>query len=191
MAKRSQGQETDPAVESAALSTEDILGHLVEFVPDKQFFFFALVSRSWKAVWAPRLPRTSYVSPDSSISQLRCSFEGGLPPAATICVSLARFGKLRCLQYARANGCPRHMLVCPAAARGGHLDVLQWARLDGCSWNEQTCGAAAEGGHLGVLQWARQGGCSWDGETFGKAAENGHLDVRQGARSKGCPWNSW
>ena len=46
-------------------------------------------------------------------------------------------------------------LVCRTIAKYGHLDVLQWARAQDppCPWDAWVCSDAAENGHLDVLQW--------------------------------------
>lgn len=59
----------------------DVLSCLVEFVASKQFLFFAPLSSSWKVAWGQRPKMTSFVKPDSSVSQLRESFECGLSRA--------------------------------------------------------------------------------------------------------------
>lgn len=93
---------------------------MLDFVPKKQYLFFAPVSSSWKAAWGRRLSLTQVVTPDSTVSQLRYSFECGLPRShVAICETLARFGKLNCLQFARDRDCPWNEETCNAAARGG------------------------------------------------------------------------
>ena len=69
----------------------------------------------------------------------------------------------------------------------GRLETLQWARTNGCPWDEDICANAAMRGHLEVLQWARANGCPWDGYTCAYAANRGHLEVLQWARANGCP----
>lgn len=52
-------QEASVSVDSPAMTSIDILGGLVEFVPETQFLFFAPVSRSWKTAWGRRSTCTS------------------------------------------------------------------------------------------------------------------------------------
>jgi len=105
------------------------------------------------------------------------------------CSNAARFGQLKVLQQALADGCPWNENTCSNAAKGGHLEVLQWARANGCLWNEVTCSEAAFVGRLDVLQWARTNGCPWDEDTCSCAARGGHLELLQWARANGCPWD--
>lgn len=195
-----------------AVSNPDILGLIVQFVYEKQFLFFAPVSTAWRAAWAPRASVTSWVSPDSSVSQLQHSFEWDLPrDAVSLCTAIVGLGKLELLQCARAagcpwnkatcinvaaqtgnfavvkwvwqNGCPWHVDVCSLAAKGGHLGVLQFVRRNGCPWNQFTCSSAASGNYVDVLKWARLNGCRWDETTIACAAGRGNLEVIQWARA--------
>lgn len=201
-----------------AISNVDILRLLVQFVDEDQFFFFAPVSRAWRTAWEPRPTVTSWVTSDSSVSQLRESFECGLPrDNVHLCTAIVRLGNLELLQHARAAGCPWdpatcislagstgnlgivdwawqngcswHEDVCSLAAKGGHVDVLQFARRHGCPWNQFTCSSAAGGSHLDVLKWARLNGCPWDAGTCAAAAGKGNLAVIQWARENGCAWD--
>lgn len=79
---------------SLPLDSRDIVGVLVRFVPEKQFLFFAPVSRSWRAAWGRRSTVTAFVTQDSSVPQLRVSVQCGLPPyRIATCTALARLGK--------------------------------------------------------------------------------------------------
>lgn len=118
------------------MTSADILSHLVGFVSDKQFLFFAPVSRSWKGAWGQRRALTSYVTAETSLSQLRYSFRFGIPREGVD--------------------------WCTLSARVGNLEVLKWARRRGCLWDEQTCTLAASGGHKELLLWARREGCPWN-----------------------------
>ena len=91
--------------------------------------------------------------------------------AGVVCYNAAFEGKLRILQWARANECEWNSRTCQGAAKGGHLDILKWARANGCDWNSGTCMAAAEGGHLDILKWAIANGCDWDSGTCQGAAK--------------------
>lgn len=158
-------------MESRAMTSGDILGCLVEFVPNKHFLFFGPVSKSWKTAWGERPTTTSFVSPDSTASQLRNSLECGLPRnREAVCILLAKLGKLEPLKYTRERHCRWGRATCAAAAAGGRLAVLQWLVWSGCSFDERTCFSAAEGGHLAVLQWAKDRGCPLETAFDGAAA---------------------
>ncbi|CAM9839713.1 unnamed protein product, partial [Scytosiphon promiscuus] len=129
-------RNADIAMESPAVKNPDLLGCLVDFVSDKQFLFFATVSRSWRAAWGQRPTLTSFVTPDTSAFQLQHSFRRGLPlDRPAICAALARLGKLGPLQCARENGCQWDEATCSGAAAAGHLPMLAWARDNGCPWD--------------------------------------------------------
>lgn len=137
----------------------DVLRCLVEFVPEKQFLFFAPVSSSWKAAWGLRSQLTSFVTPDLSPSQVRYSFACDLPrDHLAICNMLARLGDRECLQFAREYGCPWDEGTCDQAVEGGHLSVLRWARQNGCPWGPKACSGAARGEHIDALRWAEKTG---------------------------------
>lgn len=60
-----------------------------------QFLFFAPVSQSWRVTWGRRQTLTRFATTDSSTSQLKHSFECGLPTDRfEACQRLARLGKL-------------------------------------------------------------------------------------------------
>lgn len=171
------------------MTNADALSCLVEFVAEKQFLFFATVSRSWREAWAKRPPLTSFVNPDSSVSQLRYSLRCGLPTDnVRVCNSLARLGKLEPLRFARQNGCVVNVDTSAEAAGSGHLPTLKYLRQSGCPWSTSTCSSAASRGRLDVLAWARNNGCPWDERTCSGSVLGGHLAVLQWARKYGCPW---
>ncbi|CAM9976802.1 unnamed protein product, partial [Scytosiphon promiscuus] len=118
------------------MTDADILSGLTDFVSEKQFLFFALVCSSWRAAWGSRPTLTSRTSPDSTVAQLRNSFDCGLPTnRLAICKALALHGSLETLQYARERGCPWNEFTCCLAAARGHLRILQWLRENGCPWD--------------------------------------------------------
>ncbi|CAM9422068.1 unnamed protein product, partial [Hapterophycus canaliculatus] len=192
-----------PPMESPAVTHMDILGTLLLFVPEKQFLFFAPVSRSWRDAWhglqQPRGGRrrrrgtsTARVTRHTSAHQWRYSLANGLrAEGVDWCTAAARVGNLALVKWLR-GGKKRHPwgpVTCAAAAGGGHLAVLRWLRENGCPWDTSTCSQAAGGGHLSVLQWARLHGCEWHGATCCSAAERGHRHVLRWARESGCPWD--
>ena len=67
------------SMNNGVMTNVDILRSLSLFVGDKQFLFFAPVSRGWRNAWGQRPTVTSCVSRDSSVSQLQYSFDCGLP----------------------------------------------------------------------------------------------------------------
>lgn len=87
-------------VENSALINRDVLGVLIEFVPKRRFFFVAPVSKSWREAWGRRATLTSVVTTDTSVSQLRCIVECGVPSdrddMSLVC---ARLGKLNLLEW--------------------------------------------------------------------------------------------
>lgn len=140
-------------MENPAMTNEDIIGCLVEFVSKKQFLFFAPVSRTWVAAWGQRPTLTRFVTPDTSLSQMQYSFTcGEVVRGSGTCMRLAQYGKLQALQCARENDVPSDHRTCNFAARYGHLAVLKWARQSGCPWESMTCACAAGGGFLAVLR---------------------------------------
>lgn len=116
-------------MESRAMTSDDIICYLVGLVPESNFLFFGPVSKSWKTAWGPRPKSTSFVSPDTTASQLRSSLQCDLPRnREATCNSLARLGKLEPLTYARESHCCWGRATCAVAAVGGCLPVLQWLR---------------------------------------------------------------
>ena len=172
------------------MTNADILSHLVQFVLDKQFLFFAPVCRSWKAAWGQRRPLTSYVTAETSLSQVRYSLTSGLPREGIDgCTMSARVGNLEVLQWARSWGCLWDAETCTLAAQGGFLTLLLWARRAGCPWNESVCTAAASRGGLEMLKTAREMGFPWTAGMCAAAAKGGHLELLQWCRAGRCTWD--
>ncbi|KAL6072384.1 Ankyrin repeat domain-containing protein [Balamuthia mandrillaris] len=149
-----------------ALLPEELLCHILQFLPD-----------SWVAAAARTCRRWYSCAP----AHLRQTVE-----AEAVCSSLAM------LQWAVANGCPLKEEICAEAAFQGQLEALQWARKQQQGrpcWGERACSCAASGGHLAVLQWLRAQGCPWDHrvDICPSAAENGRLEVLKWAREQGMP----
>ena len=92
-----------------------------EFVEDKDYLFFASVSKSWRLAWtgSQRPKLTAAISEDRSVRQLSHCF---------------RYGGLR-----------RSALVCDAAAMLGRIDLFKHALFVGCPWHTETCFSAAGG----------------------------------------------
>lgn len=172
----------------AVTASPDITSYLAGFVDDKQFFFFASVSKQWRKAWGHR-PTFTRVTADTSVSQLILSFECGLGRTSELCRTVAKLGRLDLLRCARALGCPLNCpKICAAAAFGGHLEVLKWLRASGCPWNEWTISQAARGGHMDVLRYARSNGCSWDEWMLWGTAEGENMEVVEWAKDEGYLW---
>jgi len=168
----------------------DVLSHVVEFIHDEGYLFFASVCRGWKNAWGQRPTKTRALRPSTSVSQLACSFECGLGRTAIICTCAISMGRLDLLRCAMANGCPWEGDVCRLAAEAGDLECLQWARRTrNAPWDATTSALLSKGGHLAALTWARANGCPWDENTCTQAAAHGHLELLKWARSCGCPWD--
>lgn len=169
-------------VATSPMANVDIVRVVAGFTFNKQYLFFAPVSRVWVDAWSKQHGHnskvTSYATPKSTTpSQLRCSLvECGMPKTPEACKEVARLGSLELLRCARESGCAWNEATCRSLASGGHLSVLVWARGQGCPWNESTCSAAAGGGHLNTLGWARSSGCPWDEWTCTRL-ENIHFLV--------------
>jgi len=52
--------------------------------------------------------------------------------------------------------------ICTSAAQTGRLKMLQFLRADGWPWDNETTRVAAMNGHLDVLQWCIQQGCPFE-----------------------------
>lgn len=172
----------------------EILGTLVEFVPDTQFMFFGAVSRGWRSVWGERPTATSYVTEESSPSLLRYSLENGLPrDCAGVCSAIARLGNLELLKCGREEGCPWDEQTCLSAAKGGFVEVLKYAYENKCPAHEYACEFAAEGGHREVIEWSQQEGRKYKFKlsywTCAVAAGAGQLELLQWLRANKCKWN--
>eukprot|EP00752_Nemacystus_decipiens_P005755 g5206.t1 len=186
----SAGGASASPTESPVTTSADILSHLVQFVSEKQFLFFAPVSKSWKAAWGQRSAFTNYVTAETSMSQLRYGRACGLPREdVDWCTMSARVGNLEVLRWARRFGCPWDEETCTLAARGGHIALLLWARRAGCPWNEHVCEEAASRGDLEMLKAARQRGCPWTTNVCALAAGAGHFEVLQWCKARGCRWD--
>lgn len=148
-----------------------------EFVEDKDYLFFASVSKSWRLAWtgSQRPKLTAAISEDRSVRQLsHCFRYGGLRRSALVCDAAAMLGRIDLFKHALFVGCPWHTETCFSAAGGGRLKTLRWVRANGCPWNSRTCSGATLEGHLHVLRWPRANGCPWTGITCGNAALRGH-----------------
>lgn len=176
--------------ENPLVTKADIVSHLSGFVHDNQHLFFASVCCGWKHAWGRRPTATQAVTADTSVSQLRRSFESGLGRTNAVCDAAARLGRLDLLQSARAGGCPWSSSTMRWAAWGGHLGVCQWAKQAGCPWSKDTCSWAALRGHQHVLFWARSNGCVWDESTCSEAARGNHVDTLRWSRANGAPWDA-
>lgn len=213
------GGPSAPTAASLATTNTDVLSHLLNFVPDDQYLFFAVVSRTWRSAWgeAQRISATKQATQDSSESQLQESLEAGLPlDKVHLSEALARHGHLDLLQLARKHGCAWGAATCSAAAGAGHLELLQWCKYNGCPWDDRALTEAARGGHTEVLEWARMFGCEvsmgapaaaagagnlnllkyliQDGfpvssGVCGAAAESGHLEILEYLVENECPIN--
>ena len=99
-------------------------------------------------------------------------------------------GYLKCLKYARENGCPLDVVTCASAAKEGHLDCLKYAHENGCPWDKSTCTSAASGGYIYCLKYAHENGCLWDETTCNEAANKGHLECLKYVHENGCAMES-
>lgn len=179
-------QEAIP--DNAAMGNADITFYLSKFVDDKQYLFFASVSRGWRAAWGKRPTATAALTADTSASQLSLSFECGLRRNVAVCSTVARLGRLDLLQSARAKNCPWNEETCFAAAERGYLHVLEYARSHGCRWGRDTPMAAASSGHIHVLEFLSDQGCKFDVSTCFEAARSGQLGVLKWLKGRGYPW---
>ncbi|CAM9721664.1 unnamed protein product [Ectocarpus sp. 12 AP-2014] len=169
------------------MTNMDIVRGLVRFMPDKQFLFFAPVSRSWRDAWGERATVTSWVTPHTTPFQLQYSFACGLArDGVDWCSTTARAGNLDLLRWATEQGYPWTRSLSAAAAEGGNIAVLEWLKENGCVLTKATCAGAALGGHLGALKWCRANECPWDRTTMECGAKGGHLDILRFARENGC-----
>eukprot|EP00903_Cladosiphon_okamuranus_P018585 g17108.t1 len=179
-----------PTAVSLAITNTDVLSHLLTFVPQDQYLFVATASRAWRSAWgaAQRPSVTRQATPDSSESQIRESFEAGLPlDKVHLSATLARHGHLELLQLARERGCSWGAATCSAAAGAGHLELLQWCKYSGCPWDNRTLTEAARGGHTEVLEWARMFGCEVGVGAPAAAAAEGNLDLLKYLIQDGFP----
>jgi hypothetical protein len=126
---------------------------------------------------------------------------------------------------------PWNYMTIAVAARYGHLKCLQYAHNNGCPWNEETCEYAAQNGHFliacnmpmkmaahgaykhvfGLLvevtcivcnmpmdengcpydqgtEYAHEHDCPWDEDTCTAATKSGHLEVFRYAHDNHCSW---
>lgn len=170
-----------PTAERLATINADVLSHLLGFVAEDQYLFFATACRAWRSAWgaAQRPAATSQAGADSSLSQLRESLASGVPiDKPGLSAALARHGKLELLQLARESGCCAWgPVTCAAAAGAGELELLQWCKYNGCPWDDRTLTEAARGGHVEVLEWARGFGCDVSAGAPAAAAAAGNLDL--------------
>lgn len=175
--------------EPPAMSNASVLRLVVQFVPENQFFWFAPVCRGWRAAWGERPTVTRILSRDTSVSQLRRSFELGLPRFVVDLESLARAGSIGMLAQARRAGCKWTKSTAAAAALAGQGRTLRYLLANGCPFDGALCSSAARGGHLGLLRRLRRKQFPWDRSTITEAAKGGHLAVLKWARAHGCKWN--
>jgi hypothetical protein len=106
-----------------------------------------------------------------------------------VCTYAARNGHIECLKYLHENGCPWDKWVCTYAALNGQLECLKYAHENGCSWHEETCASAAYNGHIECLKYAHENKCPWNVDTCSYVAQNGHLECLKYAHDNGCPWD--
>lgn len=145
---RARGQPSEPTMATIALRNADILRIVMGYSPDKRFVFLAMVSRGWREAWGQRPTVTSIIPTlETSVSQLRHSFECGAPRRSTrVCTAIARLGRLDILRYAREHHCPWDARTCAAAALQAPFQFLEYLTLNSCPWDASTCEAAADRG---------------------------------------------
>ena len=176
------------------MANTDVLSHLLGFVAEQHYLFFAPVSRPWQAAWAAaRLPAaTRQITADSTLPQLQESLESALPlDKVELSAAMARHGHLELLQFAKERGCAWGAWTCAAAAGAGQLELLQWCKYNGCPWDDRTLTEAARGGHLEVLEWARMFGCDVSIGAAAAAAGAGNLELLKYLIEDGFPCGSW
>ena len=166
-------------MESPLQNNTNIASHLAEFVPPDQFLHFVSACKGWKACWGDRPSVTRAITSDTSIAQLRFSFDCGLTWSGKFSTACAASGRLDLLAHARASGCGSGEETCATAAAAGSLPILEFLRAKGCKWNDSAFLDAAEHGHLDVIKWLLLNGCPLRASNRfsvgAKAAGGGHL----------------
>ena len=140
---------------------------------------FVSACKGWKACWGDRPSVTRAITSDTSIAQLRFSFDCGLTRSGKFSTACAASGRLDLLAHARASGYGSDEETCAAAAAAGSLPILEFLRANGCKWNDSAFLDAAEHGHLDVIKWLLLNGCPLRASNRfsvgAKAAGGGHL----------------
>lgn len=188
------GCQEASSVENPLQTKTDIISHVAEFVQDNQYLFFASVSKDWRSRWGQRPKVTRAVSADTSVVQLRYSFDCGLQRSQRVSEAAARLGKMDLLLSARARDCGCDETTCAAAAAAGGLRILEFLRAKGCPWGDMTYFHAAERGHLDVLKYALANRCPMRKDNMflvgATAAGDGHLAILHWLVSEGhVEWN--
>ena len=76
--------------------------------------------------------------------------------------------------------------TCCNAALNGHLKCLVFARTNGCPWDATTCHSAVFGGHLRCLQYALKNNCPYNNWKCELRNGDGFIDVRDFCENKAC-----
>jgi hypothetical protein len=124
-----------------------------------------------------------------AIKCLKYAKENGCSWDENTCLYAAIKGQLECLKYAHENGCPWSEYTCKYAAEFEQLECLKYAHENGCPWDEDTCMFAAKKIHIKCLKYAHENGCPWNVKTCNSAAYNGQLECLKYAHENGCPWD--
>lgn len=166
-----------------ALGQFDIISHLVNFVDDKQYLFFAPVSTGWRDAWLlSRSKVTAVVTAHTSPNQLSCSITCGVGHSPDICSAIARSRKagpskvgaleesplgrkdvLLCCQGEQPR-CPEVGAAERISLERGYVLVCGRRRASCCSpvsaierlpMGREYLLTGCWGGNLDVLKWAR------------------------------------
>lgn len=70
-----------------------------------QYAFFAEVSTDWRDAWGAHMKTTQAITADTSVSQLKWSFDGGLTKGALVSERIAEHCNVELLRYAHSKGC--------------------------------------------------------------------------------------
>ena len=144
-----------------------------------------------------------------NIECLKYFYKKGFKWTEYVCREIVKYGNLKCLIYARENGCHWKTVtnsfnvknIFPQteykieqteillAVKNNRLDILIYLYENNCPKDELALTYAAMNGHLEILEYLHKKGCPWDEDACKYAAVNGHLECLKYLHENGCEWD--
>jgi hypothetical protein len=187
------------------LDDHSSLRHVADAVEEGDALFLALTCRAFRDCLWEKFPRrgqternpgirifTREKSIVSSCSRLRWAVRTtnwcveNYQTNGFVCDSIARFGTLDAMKWAREHKFALTYFTMGNAARGGDVQMVQWLKNNGADFHWNICGFAALGGHTAMLNYLLKIGRELTPLTPCMAAEGGHVQVLEWLTAKGC-----
>ncbi|GIL91394.1 hypothetical protein Vretimale_17780 [Volvox reticuliferus] len=159
---------TGTAMNLLALSTQDVLECIAQFLPPNEV---ACTLRLICKSFAVHLQRFTSVRLHQESPNHAFAWRWAAP------------GALRSYTFRQ-----RSQLLCLTAASGSLPNLILAAEITGCIFRAEALGAAAAAAKIPSCDWMIRQGWPW-GDALVAAAGAGHIKVCRWLRDHGCPWD--